>query len=131
MNTIKKLCDEIIIEIASGDGDVFLDDRVDAIDGMDMEELISLTQYLKYVRDLIEFASLFKQIVLVAVSIVVRFIPVREVVKLQREIDNRFNTRHKDFIEQLWYWIASWNLWFMIKFFASIILTIGLNRSEI
>jgi hypothetical protein len=124
-----KKCDDILIDIAGTDGDVFipieLDDFIDMSADerktLDLGALETIYQRLRCVQDEYAFATVLKTIVIMFVGLVDRY---RQ--KSSAQIGSDFYSRNKNFIDQLWYWIVYYNLWYTIQFIVNILMIIKL-----
>lgn len=117
-------CDEIIIEIVSSDGDVFIDDEIrnyrDVGKLYTKAQLTELHKHLLYIKDQIQFATLFQA----ALIGLVKLIMPEKAETFQKKISDKFISKNQHFISVVWYWIVYYNIWYFIKFIASIILNL-------
>lgn len=122
---IARDCDEIIIEIVSGDGDVFIDDKIrDYRDKGKLYTTIELSEihkHLLYIKDQIQFATLF----LAALIGFVKLIKPEKTETFQKKISDKFISKNQHFISILWYWIVYYNIWYFIKFVANVLLNLA------
>jgi hypothetical protein len=113
--------DEIILDIMEGDGDVFIDEEIREYG--ENKKVISLTKledlqkHVMYIRDQIQFAILLQAFL---VGLVKLFRPGQSA-EFNKLTGDKFISKHKNFIEQAWYWIVYWNLWNLIKFCAGML----------
>jgi hypothetical protein len=121
---IVKEVDEIIIEILSSDGDVFIDDKVrdyrEKGKLYSTNELNELYKHVLYIKDQIQFAALFQAFI---VGLIKLFKPDKAEL-LKRKISDQFISKNQHFITQLWYWIVYYQMWYFIKFIAGIFVAI-------
>jgi len=121
---IVKDVDEIIIEILSSDGDVFIDDKVrdyrEKGKLYTTNELNELYKHVLYIKDQIQFAVLFQAFI---VGLIKLFKPDKAEL-LKRKISDQFILKNQHFIAQIWYWIVYFQMWYFIKFVAGLFVTI-------
>jgi hypothetical protein len=115
-------CDEIILDMARDGGDVFLTDELKDFASLDEKSRTALDieeihKKLQYCRDEYAFAVLFKTVVMIIIG---RF--AKRDNNIDTRIERNFYTKHKNFIDLLWYWIVYYNLWYPIQFFGTIVL---------
>ena len=121
---IIKECDDTIIEIMAGDGDVFIDDTIrdyqENHTTYHLQKLHTIHRHILYIKDQIQFAIIFHAIL----QILVRAVKPEKFEKFKLRTYQRFISKHQYFIQQLWYWVVYWNIWELIKFTASIALAL-------
>ncbi len=121
---IVKEVDEVIIEILSGEGDVFIDDKIrdyrEKGKLYSANELNELYKHLLYIKDQIQFAMLFQAFVIGLVKI---FKP-EKAEPIKRKLSDQFIFKNQHFITQLWYWIVYYQLWYFIKFIAGLFVSV-------
>ena len=118
---IIKDVDAIVIDIMTGDGDVFIDDEIREYNEKKklyhVEKLKEVYNKVLYVQDQIQFAVLLQATI---IGIVKWFKPEKAEL-FQKRISEQFIPKHHQFISQTWYWVVYFNVWYLIKFIAGII----------
>jgi hypothetical protein len=133
MTSIKEECRELILDI-SIDGHEFLTDDLLMYESVRSKERLDIIKNkLLYIKDELQFATIFKQLILAIMIIFKDSFEKRgyDSIKITNEISRDFISRHKTLIEQLWYWIAWLNIWHMIKFIVNVILAITKSHKTI
>lgn len=121
MSDISDHINEILIQISSDDGDVFLTD--DLINCKIKNQ--KTYEKLLYIRDMIEFSIMLKLIITNFILLFQKQLINKgyDVKLLTNNLSSDFIPKHKKFIEQIWHWVVYLNLWWCIKFVSSIVVS--------
>lgn len=117
-------CDELILDMSGSDADIFFTPDVrEYVDSRSSgSDLTELKKKLLYIKDEFTFAVLLKGFLIGVLGMFKTTINKsgRDHDKIVQKLESNFYTKNKNFIDQLWYWVVYWNLWYCIQFLANI-----------
>lgn len=119
-------CNEIIIELTGTDADIFITPDVAKLNTSSTSKryLEAFKIKLLYIRDEFAFAVLLKTLLLTLVNIfkgpLIKAGHNHD--EMVKRLEFNFYRKNKNFIEQVWYWIVYYNLWYLIQFCFNIII---------
>lgn len=130
-------CDDILIDIASTEGDIFLSPEINEFIDMseddrsmlDVSYVETIHKKLLYIKDEFEFAVILKSVLIALLGLI--YLTIRKKddswTVIKNRIESSFYIKNKAFIDQLWYWIVYYNLWYSIQFITNILLAFQLS----
>lgn len=133
MTSVFNECEELILDISSTDGDIFLTQELIDFNTHTPTQLLTTKNKLLYIKDELMFANVFKQLLLL-VLVYFKDAIARggyDINLVTRNVSDGFIVKHKNFIDQLWYWIVYLNIWYVIQFISSIILALVKSKKSI
>jgi hypothetical protein len=125
-------CNEIIVELSNTDAECFMESTIEPLPNRPVSKkyLEELKNRLLYIKDQYAFAVILK---CVLISIITEFKTLiskkYDYEKVKNTVERDFYRRNKKFIEQTWYWVVYWNLWYFIQFLANIFLAFTVSRN--
>jgi hypothetical protein len=127
--------DTILNEFVKGDGDIFVVSEVK--DFAELEGVVKqsspyaliedIYKKILYAKDEYAFAIILKTTTVWVLELLnIRMLGSDKWDQVRKRLEANFYTKNKNFIDQVWYWIVHYNLWYTIQFVSNILLAFKL-----